>query len=66
MEGAGGVNWRMAARIVVGWVMTLIVAGFVAAAFASFGVYTPSMQASMAADAVRAAAKKAAAAAAKP
>ena len=63
MEGRRSVNWCMAARIAVGWVLTLIVAGAVAAAFASFGVYTPSKSASMAAVAVRAAAKKAAAAA---
>lgn len=66
MEGrnGGGVNWRMAARIAVGWVMTLLIAGLVAAAFASFGVYTPNKTASMAAAAAREVAKKAAAAAA--
>ena len=49
MEGGRGVNWRMAARIAVGWVLTLCVACAVSAAFASFGVYTPSKAASMAA-----------------
>ena len=60
MEGAKGVNWRMAARIFIGWVLTLVIACGVAAAFASFGVYTPNKSAALAAAAVRAAAAKAA------
>ena len=59
MEGSKGVNWRMAARIAVGWVLTLIIACGVAAAFAAFGVYTPNKVAAMAAASVRAAASKA-------
>ena len=63
MEGAKGVNWRMALRIFIGWILTLIVACGVAAFFASFGVYSPNKAASMAAAAVRTAAKAAKAAA---
>ena len=62
-EGVKGVNWRMAARIFIGWILTLIVACGVAAFFASFGVYSPNKAASMAAAAVRTAAKAAKAAA---
>lgn len=49
MEGGKGVNWRMAARIAVGWVLTLIVACGVAAGFTAFGLYTPNKLASVAA-----------------
>ncbi|KAK9830393.1 hypothetical protein WJX72_011509 [[Myrmecia] bisecta] len=41
-EGAKGVNWRMFARIFLGWVMTLVVAGTVAGALTAWGVYSPS------------------------
>jgi sodium-dependent phosphate transporter len=41
-EGMKGVNWRMFLRIFTGWVFTLVVAGFVAAAFTAWGVYSPS------------------------
>ena len=58
-KGTSGVNWRMAARIAVGWVLTLIIACGVAAAFAAFGAYTPNKMASIAAASVRAAASKA-------
>lgn len=62
MEGAQGVNWRLAVRIFCGWVLTLVVACGVAAAIASFGVYSPNRAASMAAGDLRAAAAKAKAA----
>ena len=52
MEGSRGVNWRMAARIVIGWVLTLVTAGSVAAVLTAFGVYTPNKAASLAAAAV--------------
>jgi sodium-dependent phosphate transporter len=48
MEGGKGVNWRMAARIAVGWVLTLVVACGVAAGFTAFGLYTPNKAASVA------------------
>ena len=51
MEGGKGVNWRMAARIAVGWVLTLIVACGVSAGFTAFGLYTPNKFASLAAGA---------------
>jgi sodium-dependent phosphate transporter len=60
MEGGKGVNWRMAARIFVGWVLTIIVATGMAAGFTAFGLYTPNKIASVAAGAVAAAAKAAA------
>jgi phosphate/sulfate permease len=41
-EGAKGVNWRMFARIFTGWVFTLVIAGFVSAGIAAWGVYSPS------------------------
>jgi hypothetical protein len=44
--------WRLGvvpAQIVVGWVLTLIIAGFVAAAFTAFGVFSPNKIASQAA-----------------
>lgn len=42
IEGAKGVNWRVFLKIVLGWVATLFVAAAVAAAFTSFGAYSPS------------------------
>ena len=49
MEGGRGVNWRMAGRIAVGWVLTLVIACGVCCGFTAFGVYTPSKSAAMAA-----------------
>ena len=49
MEGGKGVNWRMAGRIAVGWVLTLVVACGVAAGFTAFGLFTPNRSASLAA-----------------
>ncbi|CAL8471759.1 g11301 [Coccomyxa elongata] len=45
-EGAKGVNWKLSAKVFGGWVATLIVAGFVAAFFTAFGVFSPNKVAS--------------------
>ncbi len=49
MEGSKGVNWRMAARILVGWVLTIIITTGVAAGFTAWGLFTPNKFASVAA-----------------
>jgi sodium-dependent phosphate transporter len=54
MEGAKGVNWRMAARILVGWIFTILTATGVAAGFTAWGLYTPNKIASLAAAAAKA------------
>ncbi|KAK9815735.1 hypothetical protein WJX72_008727 [[Myrmecia] bisecta] len=41
-EGAKGVNWKVFARIFLGWVFTLLVASFVAGCLTAWGVYSPS------------------------
>ncbi|KAG2441714.1 hypothetical protein HXX76_003330 [Chlamydomonas incerta] len=38
-----GVNWKLLARQLVGWVFTLIVAGFLCAALFAYGAYAPSL-----------------------
>jgi sodium-dependent phosphate transporter len=41
LEGSGGVNWRLLARVVFGWVITIVVAALAAAAFTAQGLYAP-------------------------
>jgi sodium-dependent phosphate transporter len=40
-EGVGNVNWWLFARVVFGWVITLLVASLVSAAIFSYAVYAP-------------------------
>lgn len=42
-EDCMGVNWKLFAKVVVGWVITLAVAAFVTAAVFSYGVYAPCL-----------------------
>lgn len=48
LEGVGGVNWRLVARVAAGWVATLVVCGLTAGAFFAAGVYSPSLPCSRA------------------
>ena len=41
LEGRGGVNWGLFAQVVVGWVMTLVIAAVGAAIFTSQGLHAP-------------------------
>lgn len=41
-EGFGNVNWWLFARVIFGWVVTLLVASLVSAAIFSYAVYAPS------------------------
>ncbi|CAG9465200.1 unnamed protein product [Pedinophyceae sp. YPF-701] len=43
LEGIKGVNWMIVPKIVIGWVITLIVAGFTTALLFSQAAYAPSM-----------------------
>ncbi|PNW71457.1 hypothetical protein CHLRE_16g655200v5 [Chlamydomonas reinhardtii] len=38
-----GVNWKLLAKQLLGWVFTLIVAGFLCAALFAYGAYAPSL-----------------------
>lgn len=40
-EGVGNVNWKLFAKIVAGWILTLIVASVLTAAVFSYAVYSP-------------------------
>ena len=44
LEGSGGVNWRLLARVVFGWAITLAVAALAAAAFTAQGLYAPHIE----------------------
>jgi len=41
LEGAGGINWFILGKTVVGWVLTLVIVGFTAAAFVAQGAAAP-------------------------
>eukprot|EP00897_Mesotaenium_endlicherianum_P008176 jgi/Mesen1/7387/ME000382S06583 len=41
-EGAKGVNWKVIFRTFVGWVLTIIVAGFIAGGLSALLLYAPS------------------------
>eukprot|EP00958_Prasinococcus_capsulatus_P024686 scaffold3886_cov399-Prasinococcus_capsulatus_cf.AAC.43 len=43
LEGGKGLNWWILGKTVLGWVITLIVVGFTAAAFFSQGAYAPEV-----------------------
>ena len=41
LEGVGGINWYILMKTVAGWVLTLIIVGFTAAAFTAQGAAAP-------------------------
>ena len=41
LEGVGGINWYILMKTVVGWVLTLVIVGFTAAAFTAQGAAAP-------------------------
>ncbi|KAK9862117.1 hypothetical protein WJX84_008901 [Apatococcus fuscideae] len=41
-EGLRGVNWKMALKIFIGWVLTLLVTAFLCAGLTSLAVYAPN------------------------
>jgi len=43
MEGKSGVNLPLLAKVIGGWLVTLIVVGFTAAAFFAQGAFAPSI-----------------------
>ena len=50
LEGSGGVNWKLLARVVFGWAITLAVAALAAAAFTAQGLYAPHIERHVAGD----------------
>lgn len=46
-EGKQGVNWRVAIKVFIGWLMTTVIAGAIAALITSIGIYSPNKNASL-------------------
>jgi sodium-dependent phosphate transporter len=44
IEGVKGVNWYMFLRTFCGWLLTIVVAGFISAGLVAFGAYAPQKQ----------------------
>jgi len=42
-EGKGGVNYRLLAKVILGWIITLVVVGLTSAAFFAEGAFAPSI-----------------------
>lgn len=43
LEGVGGVNWWLVAKVFAGWAVTLVVVGATTGALFALGVYAPSI-----------------------
>lgn len=43
LEGIGGVNWWLVAKVFAGWAVTLVVVGATTGALFALGVYSPSI-----------------------
>lgn len=44
LEGVGGVNWWLVAKVFAGWAVTLVVVGATTGVLFALGVYAPSIQ----------------------
>lgn len=48
LEGGSGISWAVLNKTIVGWIMTLVVVGFLSALIMALGVFTPNLNASKA------------------
>lgn len=48
LEGGSGISWSVMNRTIVGWVMTLVVVGFLSALIMALGVFSPNLNAAKA------------------
>ncbi|KAG2427857.1 hypothetical protein HXX76_012177 [Chlamydomonas incerta] len=43
MEGSAGINWKLSAQFVLGWLVTILITGLLSAALFAAGAYSPSI-----------------------